>query len=276
MNLRKRYLAGKGILRSILFAMVLAGACLSLHAEAEAKTIYTKRSTLPADTPEDVVRVTINTKKGKRNFRIFGQKKATVKKDTYISVHGCAVSSLTTVLSGFSKTYRNYTPYKTCTRLEKKVLKGAWKNNYRKSLLNKMPISLYGITKVLKYAGINSTYVRASRNKTAAARIKSHLRRGKPVIIELNNHKQINGHVSRAYTSRWALSKHTVVLLGLTEKGRVIVADSAYRAWAGEDQRIKYTSAETLVKYMLPCKSSGTYSYYHSSYDSGGFILVNP
>ena len=59
-------------------------------------------------------------------------------------MHGCAVSSLTAVLSAYSKKYRNYTPVQVKNIVEKKALGTAtWKRNYSKPVLRQMPISMY-------------------------------------------------------------------------------------------------------------------------------------
>ena len=67
-----------------------------------------------------------------------------------------------------------------------------------------------------------------------------------------------------------------MVLLGMTDKGKVIVADSATRSWSGTKQRLKLTTMNELVKYMIPCKSVSTSVYYKSVSSAGGYILVNP
>ena len=94
-------------------------------------------------------------------------------------------------------------------------------------------------------------------------------------VIEANNRTQINGRLSARTTRRWALGKHTMVLLGLTDDGRVIVADSAQRTWSKKKQRIKYTTVKEIVKYLIPCKSSARTYYFSSTAASGGYVLVN-
>ena len=198
------------------------------------------------------------------------------KKNSFISLHGCAVCSLTTVLSGYSKKYRNYTPDKTSRILEKKVFGSSrWNANYRKSLGAQRPVSLYGISKVLSYCNISNRYIRFFKDKTAVRQIEKHLKTGNPVIIEVNNRTQKNGRFG-SYTNKWSSSKHTMVLLGMTNTGKVIVADSATRKWSGKKQRIKFTTMKELVKYMIPCKSVSTSVYYKSVSSAGGYILVNP
>lgn len=172
--------------------------------------------------------------------------------------------------------YRNYTPNKTSRILEKKVFGSSrWNANYRKSLGAQRPVSLYGISKVLSYCNISNRYIRFFKDKTAVRQIEKHLKTGNPVIIEVNNRTQKNGRFG-SYTNKWSSSKHTMVLLGMTNTGKVIVADSATRKWSGKKQRIKFTTMKELVKYMIPCKSVSTSVYYKSVSSAGGYILVNP
>ena len=91
----------------------------------------------------------------------------------------------------------------------------------------------------------------------------------------MNTRTQKNGRFG-SYTNKWSSSKHTMVLLGMTNTGKVIVADSATRKWSGKKQRIKFTTMKELVKYMIPCKSVSTSVYYKSVSSAGGYILVNP
>ena len=207
-----------------IMAFVLAGVLLlsSVGMNVSAQEIVTKKSTISKNTKVDIYKATVQSGNGERTYRVFAQTSKKYKKNSFISLHGCAVCSLTTVLSGYSKKYRNYTP-----------------------------------------------------DKTAVRQIEKHLKTGNPVIIEVNNRTQKNGRFG-SYTNKWSSSKHTMVLLGMTNTGKVIVADSATRKWSGKKQRIKFTTMKELVKYMIPCKSVSTSVYYKSVSSAGGYILVNP
>ncbi|MBR5047073.1 MAG: C39 family peptidase, partial [Eubacterium sp.] len=117
-------------------------------------------------------------------------------------------------------------------------------------------------------------YVRSFRDDSAVKNIENHLKKGKPVIIEVNNHKQTNGRISRAYNQRWATTKHTMVLLGMTDTGRVIVADSAFREWSGTKQRVKFAAMKNLIHYMIPSRTTSYSYYYQSASSNGGYVLV--
>ena len=83
---------------------------LAWPAAAQAKTVTTPEASLPAESNVGQITVTVNADKGTRTFTVFGQHKKPWKKDKYLKLHGCAVSSLTTVLSGYKKKYKDYTP----------------------------------------------------------------------------------------------------------------------------------------------------------------------
>mgnify|MGYP004648409171 FL=1 len=263
-----------------LISFVLAGimmfSSVGVNAARVSDEVVTPSAMISKETAVDVYNANIQSGSGIRSYRIFAQVSNTYKKTSFIAQHGCAVCSLTTVLSGYSKKYRNYTPAKTSKILEKRVFgTKRWKANYRKSLAAQRPVSLYGVSKVLSYCNISNRYIRFFKDKNAVKQIERHLKTGNPVIIEVNNRRQKNGKFG-AYDKKWSSSKHTMVLLGMTNTGRVIVADSATRSWSGERQRVKFTTMNRLVKYMIPCKSVSTSVYYKNVSSAGGYILVNP
>lgn len=263
-----------------LISFVLAGimmfSSVGVNAARVSDEVVTSSAMISKETAVDVYNANIQSGSGIRSYRIFAQVSNTYKKNSFIAQHGCAVCSLTTVLSGYSKKYRNYTPAKTSKILEKRVFgTKRWKANYRKSLAAQRPVSLYGVSKVLSYCNISNRYIRFFKDKNAVKQIERHLKTGNPVIIEVNNRRQKNGKFG-AYDKKWSSSKHTMVLLGMTNTGRVIVADSATRSWSGERQRVKFTTMNRLVKYMIPCKSVSTSVYYKNVSSAGGYILVNP
>ena len=261
---------------SFVLAGILMFSSVGVNAARVSDEVVTPSAMISKETAVDVYNANIQSGNGIRSYRIFAQVSNTYKKNSFIAQHGCAVCSLTTVLSGYSKKYRNYTPAKTSKILEKRVFgTKRWKANYRKSLAAQRPVSLYGVSKVLSYCNISNRYVRFFKDKNAVKQIERHLKTGNPVIIEVNNRKQKNGKFG-AYDKKWSSSKHTMVLLGMTNTGRVIVADSATRSWSGERQRVKFTTMNRLVKYMIPCKRVSTSVYYKNVSSAGGYILVNP
>lgn len=260
---------------AVALAFIMVGSAFSMPVKA-AEKITTPTKNISQNTKVNKCEVTVNAANDKqRTYTVYYQKNPAYGKKTYLPLHGCATCSLTTVLSGYSEKYGNYTPTKVYKNLEKKAFgTKRWKANYKKSMARQMPVSLYGISKALDYAGISNKYVRFFKDKTAVKEIKNNLLAGRPAIIEVNNHKQKNGVFSKAYTQRWATGKHTMVLLGMTDNGKVIVADSANRTWSGKKQRIKFAKMEELIKYMIPCKSYSKGYYYTSHRVNGGYVLV--
>ena len=261
-----------------IFSLILAAALLfPFNASAAVKGITTPYESLPQDTTMDEYVVNVNSTNGQpRSYHVFSQGATTLNEKSYVAIHGCAVSALTTVLTAHSPKYAHYTPTMTYQTLEKKVFgKKRWRANYSKHPARQMPVSLYGITKILSYCGIKSKYVRKFKDAKAVKQIENHLRKGKPVIIEVNNHRQTNGRISRKYDKKWATTKHTMALLGMTDTGKVIVADSATRLWSGTNQRIKFTTLSSLVHYMVPARYKSRSLYYMSIQANGGYVLVN-
>lgn len=259
----------------LMLAVMLFAACTPLESFAAA-AVTTKTSTLSKNTFTDRYTVTVNSANGTRDYNIFSQEASNLSKKSFIAQHGCAVSALTCVLSGYNSKYADWTPSKVSKQLEKQVFGAkAWNANYKKSLPAQRPVSLYGISKILSYCKIQNKYVRTFKDKQAVKDIKQHLKTGNAVIIEVNNHKQVNGKISAKYDNRWATSKHTMALLGMTDTGKVIVADSANREWSGQKQRVKFAKMEDLIRYMIPCKKYSNSLYFNSVDSCGGYILVN-
>lgn len=136
--------------KTITFMLTMFILTVALPVNIQAKSVTTPVSQLPEKSDVGQITVTVNSENGTRKYTIFGQHKNPWKKTKYLDMHGCAVSSLTAVLSAYSKKYRNYTPVQVKNIVEKKALgTAAWKRNYSKPVLRQMPISMYGISKVL-------------------------------------------------------------------------------------------------------------------------------
>ncbi len=238
--------------------------------------VTTPRSSLPKTTDVAKTVVKINAQKGTRTYTIYGQHRYPYSTNAYLEAHGCALSSLTTVIKAYSKKYASYNPLQVKNKLEKQTFgTAAWKSNYKKSASAQRPVSMYGISRVLTKVGIKNKYVRTFTNAQAEKEITKHLKTGNAVIVQANNRVQKNGKFGK-YSTRWAKGKHTMVLLGLTDDGRVIVGDSAERAWSKKHQRIKYGTVKDIVARMIPCTSSKKTYYFSSTAASGGYVLVNP
>ena len=229
--------------------------------------IITNMSTLPTSSNQERFTVTVNSYPNVRHYTVYRQS-ASINASSfknYMPYHGCAACAAATVLTGFGK---NITPKRVTDKngLEYKAFgKKIWKKNYKKELKDQMPVSLYGINKIFNNNGIQTEYVRRFSDVEACQQIISHLKTGNPVVIE-------------AKKGKWANSYHTMVLLGLTDTGKAIIADSANRTRFGSKQRVKYESVSNLIKHMFACSVSGAKSAncYFGSSSGGGYILVNP
>lgn len=237
--------------------------------------IYTRMDTLPLSSKGDRYSITVNSFPSMRSYTVYRQS-ADINASSfkrYMSQHGCAASAVATVLTGFGK---NVTPKRVTDRggLEYKAF-GAkvWAKNYKEKYNDSdkkdksMPVSLYGMNVILNKQRIRTKYIRRFQKSEAAHQITAHLKTGNPVIIEMKKGK-------------WANSFHTMVLLGITDTGKAIIADSADRtAVFGNQRRIKYETVSNLLNEgMFSCTTSGALSTncYFSTAGGGGYILVNP
>ena len=189
----------------------------------------------------------------------------------FISSHGCAACATTTILSGYLPS--DQTPVNTIQNLEFDALGfKKWHDNYSKTEAKQMPISLYGIQQVLADNGIGSRYVRTYSRPAVLEQIKDHLLKGKPVVINVGAQRY-----DGVRTERWTKGRHTMVLLGMTDRYKVIVADSADRPETfGNMGRIKVVELSDVCGYLAKCTNS-LYPCYYTNYKScGGFLLVDP
>lgn len=242
--------------------------------------ITTPMSSLPLNSAGDKLSVTVEGFDTSRTYTVFRQN-STCNKSTvypkYMSGHGCAACSLTTVLMGYKGL--NITPSYTVEAIEKNVLGSAYTSNYKKysntsSKDKSMPISLYGISRVLSAYGIPNQYVRSFSDVQALDEITQHLKTGNAVVIEVKKFNRSTGQTD----TTWSNSYHTMVLLGMTDTGMAIVADSADRSSTifGACKRIKYATVASLIPYMFSCTNVTSTSNYFTSAGGGGYILVNP
>ena len=195
----------------------------------------------------------------------------------YVSKHGCAVCSLTTMLSGWLDKFQDLRPEDTITKVERTHFsKFTWHANYLRPMLVMMPVSLYGLSTILSSEGIPNRYVRSFSDKDAVNEIRAHLLSGRPVIAETSRMRRQNGKIVDRRDNKYTGSYHTQILLGMTPAGKVLFADSADRQWSGSRQRLKETDLEDMIDYMFPQKlTSDTHKYFPFRSGTGGYILVD-
>lgn len=212
-----------------------------------------------------------------RIFRVFQQKAGIYGAySEYMTRHGCACCSLTTLLAAYVPTYRNLRPDETIAQVERKhFAETVWKKNYSRHIARQMPVSLYGISRILTDCGVLHRYVGAFRDDEAMEEIGAHLRSGRPVVVETSRMKRENGRIVRWFDKRFAGSYHTMILLGEDEKGRVIFTDSATREWSGDWQRLKKAELSDLLSYMFSQRNvEDTHVYFSRRRNTGGYILM--
>lgn len=212
-----------------------------------------------------------------RIFRVFQQKAGTYGAySEYMTRHGCACCSLTTLLAAFVPKYRNLRPDETIARVEREYFdEGVWKKNYSRHMARQMPVSLYGISRILTDCGVSHRYVGDFKDEDAMKEIGAHLRSGRPVVVETSRMRREKGRIVRWFDKRFAGSYHTMILLGEDENGQVIFTDSATREWSGDWQRLKKAELSDLLSYMFPQRNiKDTHVYFSRRRNTGGYILI--
>lgn len=228
---------------------------------------------------EKMLQVKISSGNSERVFPVF-QQKAGIYGDysEYMTKHGCACCSLTTVLATFSVKYLDLKPDRTVSEVERMHFpKEVYEKNYGKVMARQMPVSLYGISVILKEEGITCKYVGNFEDEVAKKQIRDHLYTGKPVIIETSRMRRKGKRIVRFFDKKYAGSYHTMILLGIDEEGQVVFTDSATRDWAGDQQRLKRADLSELLSYMFPQKNvNDTHLYFSRKKNTGGYILIFP
>lgn len=208
-------------------------------------------------------------------YPLFKQNAATYEAEhvVYLRQHGCATCSLTTVLGAFHSQYAQYGPDQVIRTIEKTVAdEESWiKNHVTREPKKQMPLSMYGISKILNYVGVKATYIRTFPSEDVAkTQIYNHLKTGNPVIFEVKKQSNYTGEKD----SPWTASVHTMVFLGRYTTGEVLIADSVNRSWYTQGQRAKISMIESPMEYMYSCTKFDTGMYYTNLASDGGYILV--
>ena len=212
------------------------------------------------------------------SFPVFAQNAMTYGDySDYINHHGCACCSLTSLLVAYCPDYRALRPDDTIRIVEAGHFPDeVWMANYSGSCQRQMPVTLYGISRILESEGIRNRYIGAYRDRQAYFLIEKHLKSGRPVVIETSRIRKKRGIPVSINDRRYAGSYHTMVLLGYDRTGKVIFADSATRDWAGSRQRLKRDRLSSLMQYMFPrINPKAVNLYFDHRWNTGGFILID-
>ena len=228
---------------------------------------------------EKILTVKISDGDSSRIYPVF-QQKAGIYGDysEYMTRHGCACCSLTTALAAFVENYADLTPDETITKVECRHFPSEIvQKNYGKIMARQMPVSLYGIAAILKKEGVGCEYVGNFADDAAIEQIREHLYKGQPVIIETSRIRRKGRWICSFFDKKYAGSYHTMILLGIDEEGMAVFTDSATRAWAGEQQRLKRAELSELMTYMFPQKNvQDIHLYFSRRRNTGGYILIHP
>ena len=212
-------------------------------------------------------------------FPVFAQNAMTYGEySDYVNHHGCACCSLASLLAAYRpEEYRDLRPDDTIRRVERRHFPAEiWEKNYLQDNRHRMPVTLYGISRILTREGIRNRYHGHFRDRTAFLTIRNHLCEGKPVVIETSRIRRKNGIPVSIDDRKYAGSYHTMILLGYDAWGKVIFTDSATRDWAGQKQRLKRDKLSALINYMFPRLNGRARNlYFDHRWNTGGFILVD-
>lgn len=259
------------ILFLISIVLILSGGIFlkDVYAAKTSKKKDTKKETysvvynLPQTSDEDRITVSVRNSSGKTYYyRIFNQAAQNYEShNVFLKQHGCSITAFTTLLTSRVPQFVNYKPNDVIAKIEPKVFsKSAYKKNYSKKMKAQRPLSFYGMTRIMKKYNIKYKHVYKYKKNNAKKEITAHLKTGNPVLINVKKGK-------------WANSYHTMLLLGITERGKIIIADSADREWSGKNQRIKYGTLDELMKDMWSGVRS-TSVYWNGRKNCGGYILI--
>lgn len=208
-----------------------------------------------------------------RTYRLFKQNAHNYPRyDSYLAWHGCATCSLATVLGAYNDNYTGVLPSSVIDGVEKQYTSNKdWtREHVNRSLRGQMPLSLYGISSILKSSEVENNYVRTYTESEARRDILSHLKTGNSIIFEV---RQKNNRTGKK-TKRWTNSYHTMVLLGVLTNGKVLLCDSVDRSWYNGGQRLKTVELSDIMEYMFPCTTFSESMYYNGASSDGGYIKI--
>lgn len=230
--------------------------------------ITTKRSSIPKSNRGDKYSAMINTVKGPTKFTAFRQ--GSFGSDTagkWLSGSGCGVCSFLTAAAPFCDKFKNMTPKEFYNQIMAKKELG--------EISNSGSIGYGGMTKLLKkYGDIKTEVVQTYKYADAVKDIRTHLYSGRPVVITVRSQNfGSKKQTDKKYTN-WA---HFIALLGMTEDGKVIVADSALHNWSldGSNQvRFKIGDLTDIVNHTKSITSPKSPTNYYTDSGSNGYMKI--
>ena len=246
---------------TLLCLMMLLSSVLQVSGKASAATPADR---LPQETAFDQVTLTVNQEEGTRDYTVYrqGGDNESSLYPGYVAGHGCAACSTATILTSWTE--ETVEPADLVESVEKEVFgQEKWEKNYSKKPRKQMPLSLYGVSRILSYYDVPHRYVRSFEDEKAVEEITDHLKSGKPVIALYSS---VNRNEKKHQGS---IGYHTITFLGLTEEEEIIIGEPAGSG------RIRFSTVEKMVPYLFPCKDTeSTACYFSGRKKSGGYILV--
>jgi len=181
----------------------------------------------------------------------------------YLAAHGCAVTSLTTILRAYVPECNEWTPYETISIAEKTVAgASAFNSNYSG---RQMPISLYGATQVFDHYGIEYEYKPSFGSDEEVKRdIIEHLHEGKPVMFIVGQKNRATGKRS----AKWTGSYHTMIMIGVDKNNNVLIGNPA------GSQRFQLVSLDEMINYMWSSTEEPIKFYWYGINRCGGYIKI--
>lgn len=198
-------------------------------------------------------------------YRIFNQRAGYDSYSDYISAHGCSTCALTSILRNVEG-LESLTP-DACLDIQRKVAgEEAFDRNFSKASRKQMPITQSGARKVFDAYGVEYE-LPAADPKDREEQITEWLKAGDPVYFTFGNGKA--GGLSGG--------THTVLLLGIDDKGYVIIGDSLHKSAAnwGRQGLVK-TGSLTVADMLSYIKYGGEWSVCSKDTDASHFFYRDP
>ena len=199
--------------------------------------------------------------------------------NTYTKDGRCSWCAFATVLTGVSAKYKNATPLTV-----QKAFGAPKKHNMGGADWRKCGIAVGGMAQVFSSLKIPVKLVPDFDSRAQLKKdLKNYLSQGKQIIILITG-ENAKTKKSGRYGSDGSV--HNVALLGLTETGDVIIADSVNRGWAFKKnhyKRFEVDSLENIVQYMRStdstkdnkrCRGKKGFFYNDTGAQKWGYIVV--
>lgn len=230
--------------------------------------IFTYKSAIPIKNKGDSYSIKLNTKLGEKKVTAYRQGAWGIDAaGRWLKGSGCGVCSLLTATAPYVDKFKGMTP------------KGFYNGILAKKELGEISrtgsIGFGGMTKLLKkYSDVTTKVVQTYKYTDAVEDIRKHLYTGQPVIITVRSQNfNNNNKTDKKYTS-WA---HFIALLGMTEDGKVIVADSSLHNWSlgGSGQiRFKLGDLTDIVNHTQSISKPSSPSNYYTHSGSNGYMKI--